>query len=152
MRQPQTPESSRRVSTESAVVGDSAPNHLPEKVRELIYLIGMPATWRLVDEYGGQTLHVPVGKRPKGRELLDEIGEVIGAEAAGKLSLNFGGEYVYIPLCKRAMLAPRDASLQERFDALTSKDGIGARAAVLQLVREFGISDTTVWRVLKRHT
>lgn len=124
---------------------------LTAKARELVDYIGLPATLRLVAEYGGQTLAIPKGTRPRGRALIAELSRAIGGDAANKLAASYGGEYLAVPICKPALTALRDAELQSRFDGMTSAaGGLSARTAVNHLVKEFGITGSTVWRALKR--
>lgn len=123
--------------------------HLPRTARDLVDLIGLPATLRLVEEYGGQVFQVPKGRRVRGNKLLHELGEVIGADAAKKLSATHGGNYFSVPLCQRAIVAARDAQLQARFDAL-DKAGHSSRAIANRLAKEFRITAGTVLRASKR--
>ena len=126
-------------------------SQLPAKARELVDFLGLPATLLLVKEYGGQTFMIPKGQRALGVARIAELGEVIGTEAAQKLCHTYGGEYLCVPACKRPLQALRDADMQARFDAMTSKaGGQSARSAVNQIAKEFGVNSTTVWRALKR--
>lgn len=126
-------------------------SQLPAKARELVDFLGLPATLLLVKEYGGQTFMIPKGRRALGVARIAEIGEAIGREAARKLCHTYGGEYLAVPACKRALMALRDADMQARFDAMTSKaGGQSARSAANQLAKEFGLNSGTVWRALKR--
>ncbi|MFA6312343.1 MAG: Mor transcription activator family protein [Sterolibacterium sp.] len=145
-------ESFPSIDEKPAVAGNLSLIHLPAKARELIEMIGLPATLRLIDEYGGQTFQVPKGKRVKGVAKLEELAAVIGTEAVKKLSHAFGGEVIAVPSCKRALLGRRDADLQARFDTMTSTGGLSARSAVNWLAKEFRVNATTVWKTLKRPT
>lgn len=123
--------------------------HLPPSARELIDVIGLQATLKLVEARGGRVLPIPKGKRRAGVAQLDELAEIVGLDAAKRLSRRYGGAPLSIPLCTSAVRAARDEALQARFDHLSAK--MSARAAVGQLVGEFGpISESTVWRILKR--
>lgn len=124
--------------------------HLPRTARDLVDLIGLPATLRLVESYGGKTIDVAKGKRARGVAQIQEIAEKIGAVAAKKLAGRYGGAPLPVPRCKRAVLAMRDAALQARFDELTATGGHSARRAVALLVDEFAIGDSAIWRALKR--
>ncbi|MDO8933549.1 MAG: Mor transcription activator family protein [Rhodocyclaceae bacterium] len=124
-------------------------DHLPRTARDLVELLGLPATLRLVESYGGKTIDVAKGKRARGIAQILEISERIGAIAAQKLAGRYGGAPLPVPSCKRAVLAMRDAALQARFDELTGA-GRSARSTVAMLVDEFGIGDSAIWRALKR--
>ena len=123
--------------------------HLPRTARDLVDLIGLPATLALIDARAGQVITVPKGKRKKGAALIDGLAELVGAEAAQKSVGRYAGEYLTVPSCKRAMLAVRDAELQARYDALL-KEGRGARAIANQLAADYRLDVSTVWRVAKR--
>lgn len=123
--------------------------HLPRTARDLVDLIGLVATLRLIEAAAGQVLTIPKGKREKGKVLLENLAAIVGDEAAAKIVARYGGEYLTIPSCKRAGYAVRDAELQARFDALL-KEGLGARAIANQLAAEFRIDVSTVWRISKR--
>ncbi|MDD5176779.1 MAG: Mor transcription activator family protein [Sterolibacterium sp.] len=124
-------------------------DHLPATARELIDVMGLPATLRFIEAYRGQTLAIAKGKRLRGTAHLQEIAEKIGAVAAKALCRRYGGSYLSVPMCTAALRAMRDARLQARFDEITG-GGNSARHAVSVLVREFTLDGSTVWRVLKR--
>lgn len=124
-------------------------SHLPASAREIASVIGLPAALRLIEAFGGQTLAIAKGKRLRGVARHQELAEKVGAVAAKSLCQRYGGTYLSVPKCLAATRAARDAQLQARFDALTA-GGHTARAAVVLLVREFDLVDSSVWRVLKR--
>lgn len=124
-------------------------DHLPRTARDLVDLIGLPATLTLIEARGGQVLTIPKRKRKQGEELFEQLVELVGPDAAAKICQRYGGEYLTIPSCKRAAHAVRDAELQARFDALLA-EGLGARAVANRLAGEFGLDVSTVWRASKR--
>ena len=121
--------------------------HLPRTARDLVDLIGLPATLALIEARAGQVLTVP--KRKAGEDLFAELADLVGAAAAEKIVGRYGGEYLTVPSCRRAAHAVRDAELQARFDALL-KSGLGARAVANQLAGEYRLDVSTVWRASKR--
>jgi len=123
--------------------------HLPRTARDLVDLIGLPATLRLIEARAGQVLTIPKRKRARGEDLYEQLVELVGIEAAWRICQRYGGEYLTIPSCKRAAHAVRDAELQARFDTLLAA-GQGARAVANQLAAEFGLDVSTVWRASKR--
>ena len=126
---------------------------LPASARELAEIIGLAATLRLVEAYAGQVLAIPNGRRQRGRQQIEALAEVVGQAAAEKLCRHLAGQrYLSVPKCQAALRAARDARLQARFDELTGAGRHSARAAVSLLVAEFGLVDSSVWRVLKRPT
>lgn len=123
--------------------------HLPRTARDLVDLIGLPATLHLIELRGGQALTIPKRKRAAGHALFEALTDLVGAAAAEKLCQRYGGEYLTVPNCKRAAKAVGDAELQERFDALLA-EGMGARAVANRLAGEFRLDVSTVWRISKR--
>lgn len=123
-------------------------DHLPGTARELVDLIGLPATLRLVDAYGGRTIQIAKGKRSRGAAQLQALAECVGKVAARAIAERYPGDFLSIPNCKRAVAALRDARLQARFDELTAVHS--ARAAVALLTAEFGLVESSIWRALKR--
>lgn len=141
--------------TEASAIAESKEKayiaQLPAKARELVDLLGLPVTLRLVKEYGGQTFMVPKGKRALGMARIAGLRETIGAEGAQKLAFNYGGEYLAVPACKRPLQLMRDADMAARFDAMTTGPAAqSARCAVNQIAKDFGLTSGTVWRALKR--
>lgn len=125
--------------------------HLPPQARELVELIGLPATMALVDAYRGQPLQVAKGSRERGKRMIAQLAEKVGRVAANKIVQRYNGTVLRVPKCQEALRAVRDAKLQARFDALTHA-GYTARRAVCELVREFDLYESSVWRALKRPT
>ena len=123
--------------------------HLPRTARDLVDLIGLPATLALIEARAGQVLTVPKRKRKAGEDLFAELADLVGADAAEKIVGRYGGEYLTVPSCRRAAHAVRDAELQARFDELL-KEGKGARAVANQIAGEFRLDVSTVWRISKR--
>ena len=123
--------------------------HLPRTARDLVDLIGLPATLRLIDARPGQMLTIPKRKRQAGEALFEDLSALVGVEPAGKIVGRYGGEYLTIPSCRRAVRAVRDAELQARFDVLL-KSGLGARAVANHLAGEFNLDVSTIWRASKR--
>lgn len=128
-------------------------SQLPVRARELVDFLGLAATLRLVQEYGGQTFMIPKGRRALGLARIAELREAIGPEAAEKLCHTYGGEYLTVPTCKRPLQLLRDADMQSRFDAMTTGPAAqSARNAVNQIAKHSGVTASTVWRALKRAT
>lgn len=123
--------------------------HLPRTARDLVDLIGLPATLRLIEARAGQVLAIPKCKRARGQARLVDLADIVGMIAAKKIAQCYGGEYLTVPQCKRAIAAVRDGHLQARFDELL-KAGVGARRIANQLAGEYTVDVSTVWRISKR--
>lgn len=121
---------------------------LPESAQNLVRLIGMPKTLRLVDHLGGTTFPVAKGLTRMGQARYELLAEVVGMDAADTLTAEYGGEPLYIPNCKDALRRVRDRGIHSRFDALV-KAGYSANGAVAELAREHKLSDRRIWDILK---
>lgn len=108
---------------------------LPESLRDVVELIGLAATLKLVEHFGGLiVLYVP-------REIGPEhpIAVAIGITAARKLSVHYGGDCLRnIPLCVAGMRRIRDAEIRRR----------AASESAASLAREFTLTERHVWRIL----
>lgn len=84
---------------------------LPPILQDFVDLVGLHATMRLVEAYGGVRLYVPKGELAEDHYLV----RLIGREAAEKLQAMYGGEpHFDIPKAERAMRAVRDARIRAR--------------------------------------
>lgn len=108
---------------------------LPASARDLAGLIGLPATLRLVEGWGGvMRLYVP-----KDLAADHELARALGLEAARALVGVYGGDYLpSVPRCA-------DALRQARNRALLRRRAEGASPAVLAL--EFGLTERQVWNI-----
>lgn len=108
---------------------------LPESLRDVVELIGLAATLKLVEHFGGLiVLYVP---RETGPE--HPIAVAIGITAARKLSVHYGGDCLRnIPLCVAGMRRIRDADIRRR----------AASESAASLAREFTLTERHVWRIL----
>lgn len=94
------------LSTDNVVIDD-----LPGVLRDMVEIIGLPATLTIVKHYGGVRLYVPGNMVP--HHILARL---IGFEAACKLSSEFGGmDHFDIPRAVSAVRAVRNAELAEKF-------------------------------------
>ncbi len=124
------------------------PHELPESARNLVRLIGLPKTIKLIDHLGGTTFPVAKGLTRMGQARYELLAEVVGMDAADTLTAEYGGEPLYIPNCKDALRRVRDRAIHSRFDALV-KAGYSANGAVAELAREHRLSDRRIWEILK---
>lgn len=108
---------------------------LPSRMRELARTIGLPATLKLVEEYGGTRIYVP--KKPDDDWAL--IG-LLGRSAAGKLTRAYGGEHLEVDRAVTAMRAARDRALIA--DATVH--------SVTQLALKYKLTARAVWNILRR--
>jgi Mor family transcriptional regulator len=82
---------------------------LPPLLQELVALIGLTATMKLVERYGGVRLYVPKRAPDQDHELV----QLIGTEAVSKLVAAYGGEVHFdVPLAQRALRAVRSTQIR----------------------------------------
>lgn len=120
--------------------------HLPKSAQNLIALIGLPSTLRLVDTHGGITVNLY-----NSETSLTRMGETVGRENAERLLKFYGNAPFTVPLCMHALKSVRNAEILAEFDRLTMKEKLSARASVMRITRRFTphIHERTIWRILK---
>ncbi len=123
-------------------------NLLPPSIHEVAAVIGMPATLRLVERFGGTTLPLPKGANRIGRSSLQALAKQIGDEDAHKLAHHCAGEPLYVPKCDVALRRIRDLSICERFETAV-REGVTANKIVMILAVEYKLTDRWIWKILK---
>lgn len=120
--------------------------HLPKSAQDLITLIGLPSTLRLVDMFGGTTVNLY-----NSVTSLQRMAETVGEDNAKALLKFYGNAPFTVPMCMFALKAVRNAEILAEFDRLTQKDGLSARASVVLITRRFTphLHERTIWRILK---
>ncbi len=82
---------------------------LPPILQDIVALIGLPHTMKLVDQHGGTRLFVP----KLGVAEDHPLAVLLGHRAASKLIAHYGGEEHFdIPLAARALRAVRNAQIR----------------------------------------
>lgn len=90
---------------------------LPGILRELVDLIGLAATQKLVERYGGVRLYVPKQFDPE-----HALVKLIGHTAAAKLVTAFGGQdHFDIPKALSATIAVRNARIKAEYGELSQR-------------------------------
>lgn len=121
---------------------ESAREDLPATARELVDVIGIDATIDLVKMFPGDDLKIPEVVNGTSR-MWAILVETVGPAAAEKLVHRYAGTPIYIPTCRIALLAVRDRSIIQRFDAGEEFD---------KLRREYKITRRHLYRILKKPT
>jgi Mor family transcriptional regulator len=124
---------------------------LPASIHEVATVIGMPATLRLVERFGGTTLPLPTGANRNGRIYLRALAKQIGDDDAQKLAHHCAGEPLYIPRCDAALRRIRDLSICDQFDVIV-REGTTANKAVVKLALEYKLTDRWIWNILQKTT
>ena len=124
---------------------------LPASAQTLASQIGLPATLKLVSQWGGRTWSFGKQPRPASPPATDALADIIGEREAALLARHFAGDAdVHIPLCKVALRELRDREIRAQFDQMTMGQRCSARQAVAELASRHGIASRHVWRLLKQ--
>lgn len=105
---------------------------LPPSARDLVEVIGVPATLAIIRHRGGIKLYVPVRADPS-----HPLGQICGMEPFRRLVAYYRGEEIEIPLCR---------ALREQ-EALSAHDD---GQSVASLARDYGCTERTMRSMLKR--
>lgn len=122
---------------------------LPPSAQELARLLGLPATLKLVENYGGLTLRIPYGETPLGRAMLADIAKRVDHDTARALARKYAATELYIPNCKLALVKVRDSAIL-RDRAELAERGLSERQLVQVLALRYRLSDRYIWRILKK--
>ena len=108
---------------------------LPESLREVVDLIGLAATLRLVEQFGGMiALYVP-----REIEADHQLAAELGLPAARKLAGHYGGDYLRnIPRCASGLRRIRNAEIRRRSRAEPAP----------KLALAFGLTERQIWTIL----
>jgi Mor family transcriptional regulator len=90
---------------------DESLDALPESLRRLAELVGMPAALALVEGWGGIDVYVP---KPENLDATHPLARAMGLAAARKLAAEYPGEALEIPLARGIAHAARLADVARR--------------------------------------
>lgn len=111
---------------------------LPQRLQEIVGLIGLQATMRLVERFGGLRIYIPAVATPE-----HPIAELIGLDAFGKLCEEYSadghGLRFELPNARRALNAVRNAQIRDEFAASKS---------VRELAAEHRLTERHVTRIV----
>lgn len=107
---------------------------LPESLHQVVELIGLSPTLKLVEHYGGLiALYVP-------REIDPDhhLARNLGLASARKLAGHYGSDYLRnIPRCANGLRRIRDSEIRSR-----------RKETAARLALEFGLTERQVWTIL----
>lgn len=104
---------------------------------ELVNLIGLPATLRLVEKFGGTTIYVPHQSRVK---LHSAVAQVVGTDAVRQLATVWPQAHVVVPRGAAYVRHQRDMAVladAEKF-------------SVARLARKYETTERNIYRILER--
>lgn len=119
---------------------------LPPIILEIIEIIGINDTLKLIKVIGGTSFKFSVGAKdcPRYRILC----EAIGTTQTSKLLERFRGSDEYIPRCEAALRAARYEQFKHEFLHLTQFEKKSARMALLELCPKYQITERTGWKII----
>ena len=119
--------------------------HLPEGARLVWRALGdMRLLRRVLAEYGGRTLRVPVAVPPEGHVLRRRL----GVRCLTRLCAALGGTEVYVPTCGGLLARLRQQEIIRAFSRATA-GGMSSVNAVAVLAGRYSLSDRRIWQILK---
>ena len=116
---------------------------LNDTVRDIIDLIGLDATTRLVEHLGGTSFDMPRDSR-----RLRILQEILGADQISALLEIYGGAQLYIPRCDAALRALRNARFRAEVQGAVAA-GNSQKMAVQLLAPKYGFSERRAYDILK---
>ncbi|MDT4856084.1 Mor transcription activator family protein [compost metagenome] len=122
---------------------------LPQQIRDIADVAGLPVALRLVEELGGTTWEFARGANRNGQIRVAALADLVGEEAAEVLTRHLGAERIYIPRCAVALRRIRDLEINRQFEQGV-REGISANTLVAELARSYRLSDRRVWKILKQ--
>lgn len=91
---------------------------LPQRLRTLAEMIGLPATLKLVETYPGVSIFVPKNVEPE-----HKLATLLGLDQARALSAMYGGEnHFEVPRAVRAVRRLRDRALLADLQTMSQRD------------------------------
>lgn len=119
--------------------------HLPEGARLLWRVLGdLRLLRRVLAEYGGRTLRIPVAVPPEGHALRRRL----GVRCLSRLTAGLGGTEVYVPTCGGLLSRLRQQEIIRAFSRATAQ-GMSSVNAVAALAGRYSLSDRRIWQILK---
>lgn len=122
-------------------------DYLPDVVHDMIRLVGMANTQKIIRRLGGTSFNFFTN----GRYYKTLLCELIGEDAGNKLIAHFRGETLYIPRCGEALRVLRNQQFKYEYDLLTQEKKLSGNRAMLELCPKYQISDRQGWHILSRH-
>lgn len=121
-------------------------DYLPDTVHEMIRVVGMANTQKIIRRLGGISFNFFTN----GRYYKPLLCELIGEDAGNKLIAYFKGETLYIPRCGEALRVLRNRQFKYEYDFLTQEKNLSGNRAMLELCPKYQISDRQGWHILSQ--
>jgi len=123
---------------------------LPNTIKNMSEVIGLPAALALVDKFGGTEIRIPSRRDENSAGAYQRLVETIGDDAAHKLVKSYSGDEIYIPNCNKTRKVLRDIEMVRSYDALICE--ISSRQAIKSLAAEHHLSSRQVEKIVNAPT
>jgi len=108
---------------------------LPQSICDLTQQIGLAATMKLIQQYGGTRLYLPKTLSPK-HELL----QLVGLTAARAIVGHFDDDRPHIPLASHALRRARNRAICVQAENISTP----------HLARQYGLHERSIYKILAR--
>ncbi len=120
-------------------------DYLPQSMIEMVDIIGMPATEKLVRKLGGGSFWL-AGESTR---YFEKVKNVVGEDLANQLLHHYGRDEIYIPRCDKALKVLRNQRFYAAFCEMQSRN-ISGRMAMVELCPQFDITWRTGWEIVRQ--
>jgi hypothetical protein len=120
------------------MIGEALHKDLPPRAAELAEVIGLAATLRLVEGWGGLRQYVPA---PAHLHADHPLVRQLGREAARRLAEHYAREKIDVPRCLSALRAARDRRIVAEHE-----QGASGR----ELAMRYQLTERQIWTILAR--
>lgn len=109
-------------------------DNLPQSIRDIVDVVGLPAAIGLVNEYGGlPDLKVPL--KQEGR-TWSRLVAAMGVDAAARFVERYAGERLPVPMCKEALRHERNRAVNADYDEMVKAGNVDMAV----LVRRYNLT------------
>lgn len=108
---------------------------LPARFRDVAELISLPSALKLVREYGGRSVYVPLPARIEDHHLAG----LLGGRPAEQLSRHYGGGELAVPRLVTLERAARNRAIR-----VARQDGV----TVAALAQKHALTERGIWKIL----
>lgn len=123
---------------------------LPDMVIEIIALIGLNSTMKLIKSFGGTTFPIGKGIRFLGGPNANRLRTILSEAEIKELSIYFDGVPLYLPRCDRALREIRNRVFLKEYHAMRQA-GASSLRCMRELPPKYGFTDRHGWELLKKH-
>jgi len=124
-------------------------DYLPETAKNILDVIGIVDTIKLVRKHGGNQLLIP--KVRHCGNAINYLVDVIGEASAFKLIEHFRGDRLYLPRCDHALRKLRNDQFVQAVDDYVIEHKATQDQALFALCPQFGITYRSAFYIIKNN-